>query len=89
MALQSSRGMGILNLGSSQGTTVNEIFEKLRDITGYAREAKHGPAKLGETRKIYLDASKALRGMNWQPSMNLEDGLQRTVEYFRQMEVPA
>jgi UDP-glucose 4-epimerase len=76
-------------LGSGQGTTVNEIFEKLRVITSYARGASHGPAKLGETRKIYLDASKALREMSWQPTVDLEGGLQRTVEYFRQMEVPA
>jgi UDP-glucose 4-epimerase len=88
-AIQASRGMGILNLGSGQGTTVNEIFEKLRDITGYARDAKHGPAKLGETSKIYLDASKARREMGWQPTMNLEDGLRKTVEYFRRMEVTA
>lgn len=89
MAIQASRGMGILNLGSGQGTTVNEIFEKLRIITGYAKDARHGPAKLGETRRIYLDASKALREMNWQPTVDLRDGLQRTIEYFRQREVPA
>lgn len=88
MAIQASRGMGILNLGSSQGTTVNEIFDKLRGITGYGRDTRHGPAKLGETRKIYLDASKALREMDWQPTVDLEDGLQRTVAYFRQIEVP-
>lgn len=88
MAIQASQGLGILNLGSSRGTTVSEIFEKLRDITGYAREARHGPAKVGETRKIYLEAGKAQREMNWRPTIDLENGLQRTVEYFRQMEVP-
>lgn len=89
MAIQASRGMGIINLGSSQGNTVNEIFDKLCVITGYDRDARHGPAKLGETRKIYLDASKALEEINWQPTVDLEDGLRRTVEYFRQTEVPA
>jgi len=89
MAIQASQGLGILNLGSGRGTTVNEIFEKLRDITGYTREAKHGAAKVGETRKIYLDASKAQKELHWEPTVDLKNGLQRTVEYFRQMEVPA
>jgi len=89
MAIQAPQGLGIINLGSGRGTTVNEIFEELRDITGYAREARHGPAKLGETRKIYLAASKAQRELNWEPMVDLENGLRHTVEYFRQMEVPA
>jgi UDP-glucose 4-epimerase len=89
MAIQASQGLGIINLGSGRGTTVNEIFEKLRDITGFSIDARHGPAKIGETRKIYLDASKAQRELNWVPTVDLANGLQRTVEYFRQMEVPA
>lgn len=89
MAIQASQGLGIINLGSGRGTTVNEIFEELRDITGYSIEARHGPAKIGETRKIYLDASKAQSELNWVPTVDLANGLQRTVEYFRQMEVPA
>jgi UDP-glucose 4-epimerase len=89
MAIQASRGLGIVNLGSSRGTTVNEIFEKLGNISGYSRDARHGPAKVGETRKIYLDARKAQRELGWQPEIDLEDGLQRTVEYFRQRELPA
>lgn len=89
MTIQASRGLGIINLGSGQGTTVNEIFEKLSHITGYANDAIHGPAKVGETRKIFLDAGKAQRELNWHPKLDLDDGLQRTVEYFRQTEVPA
>ena len=49
---------GIYNLGCGRGTTVNEIFAGLKLITSYTSEPKHGPEKLGETRRIYLDASK-------------------------------
>ena len=87
MAIQASQGLGIINLGSGRGTTVNEIFEKLRGITDYGREARHGPAKVGETRKIYLDASKAQRELGWQPTTELEEGLKNTVEYFRRVEI--
>ena len=87
MAIQASQGLGIINLGSGRGTTVNEIFENLRGITDYGREARHGPAKVGETRKIYLDASKAQRELGWQPTTELEEGLKNTVEYFRRVEI--
>lgn len=76
----------IYNLGFGRGTSVNEIFADLQRITGYRRAPRHGPAKLGETRRIYLDATKARRELGWSPLTSLEDGLARTVEYFRTTE---
>jgi UDP-glucose 4-epimerase len=87
LALTKAGEAGIYNLGSSTGTTVNQIFNHLKAITGYPLQAVHGPAKLGETRKIYLDASKAQRELGWQPEVNLEDGLRNTVEYFKRAEI--
>jgi UDP-glucose 4-epimerase len=78
---------GIFNLGYGVGTTVNEIFDCLAEITGYVQEPKFGPAKVGETRKIYLDASKAAGKLGWRPTVPLEEGLTETVKYFQQVEV--
>jgi len=89
LALQASQGLGIINLGSGKGTTVNEIYQKLQDITSYSLEVKHGPAKLGETRKIYLDGNKALRLLGWRATIGLDEGLRNTVDYFHQVELPA
>jgi len=89
LALTQNTDSGIYNLGSGRGTTVNEIFEALRPITGYQREVIHRPAKLGETRAIYLDARKAQRELGWSPSVSLEDGLTRTVAYHRAAEQTA
>jgi UDP-glucose 4-epimerase len=72
---------GIYNLGSGYGVSVNQIFESLRKITGYSHDALHGPAKLGETRTIYLDATLAFKQMGWKPVITLEDGLRQTLEY--------
>ncbi|MCL5961643.1 MAG: NAD-dependent epimerase/dehydratase family protein [Chloroflexi bacterium] len=82
LAMERSGGE-IYNIGCGKGTDVNEIYSKLKDITGYPLEAKHGPAKAGETFKIYLDASKAQRGLGWSPTISLEEGLRRTVDFFR------
>jgi UDP-glucose 4-epimerase len=88
-ALRKADGSGIYNLGTGAGTSVNEVFRSLMVITGYRREPLHGPAKLGETRRIYLDASKAARELGWSPRIGLEEGLRETVRYFQQMEVGA
>ena len=88
-ALRKADGSGIYNLGTGTGTSVNEVFRSLMVITGYRREPVHGPAKLGETRRIYLDASKAARELGWSPRIGLEEGLRETVRHFQQMEVGA
>ena len=89
MAMTNQNANQIYNLGYGRGTTVNEIFTTLKRITGYRLSAVHGPAKVGETRQIYLDATKAQRDLGWQPSVDLEEGLQQTVEYFKRRELAA
>jgi UDP-glucose 4-epimerase len=88
-ALQHGNGAGTYNLGTGSGQSVNEVFHHLKSITGYRREAVHGPAKLGETRRIYLDASRATGELGWRPNTALEDGLRATVRYFREVEAGA
>jgi UDP-glucose 4-epimerase len=88
-ALTTANANTVYNLGFGRGTTVNEIYETLVPITGYKLQAKHGPAKLGETRRIFLDASKAGESLGWEASVDLTAGLQKTVEYFKRTEVPA
>jgi UDP-glucose 4-epimerase len=87
MAMTSQNANLIYNLGYGRGTTVNEIFTTLKTITGYQLPGIHGPAKVGETRQIYLDATRAQKELGWKPTVNLEEGLQRTVDYFRQREL--
>lgn len=87
MALTTDRANMIYNLGFGKGTTVKEIFSTLKGITGYGRAANHGPAKLGETRQIYLDATRARQDLGWEPLTNLFEGLEQTVEYFRRSEM--
>ena len=86
LAVTNTNGSGIYNLGTGQGTTVNEIFYSLKSITGYSLSAIHQPPKLGETRRIFLDASKAFRELGWAPTVKIEDGLRSTVEYFKKAE---
>lgn len=85
-----SKGSGqVFNLGYGIGTTVNQIFAGLKSITGYGKDAIYGPARPGETFKIYLDATHAKKELGWEPTIPLHDGLSKTVDYFRQVEYKA
>jgi UDP-glucose 4-epimerase len=86
LALEKNAGSGIYNLGYGIGTSINEIFDHLKQITGYPLEVAYAPAKVGETRRIFLDATKAKQELGWQPTVDLPEGLQRTVEYFKTVE---
>lgn len=78
---------GIYNLGWGRPTSINEIFYTLAGATGYSHPIQHGPAKVGETRHIYLDAKKAAKELGWTPTVSLEHGLEKTISYFRDSEV--
>ena len=75
------RGDGMaLNIGAGQGTSINSVYHILQGITGYEWPAEHGPARISDVYKIYLDNSKAAQEVGWAPETSLEEGLLRTVE---------
>jgi UDP-glucose 4-epimerase len=83
LALTVAPGHGIYNLGSGQGHSVNDIFSALHTVTGYADPPVHGPAKVGETRRIFLDVAKVQRELGWTPTVSLAHGLEQTRDDFR------
>ncbi len=86
MLLEQGSGK-VFNLGFGIGTTVNQIFDGLKKATGYPLQATYGSAKAGETFRIYLDSSRAKQELGWEPTIPLEDGLRKTVEYFQAVEL--
>lgn len=77
------RGEGIYNLGMGVATSINEVFQCLKKLTGYKLDPIYGPAKMGDIFRIYLDAGKARRELGWEPVVSLEDGLGRTLDQLQ------
>lgn len=75
---------GTYNIGSGAGTSVNQIYDRLAALTGYTAPPVHGPGKQGEVFKIYLDATRARQELGWAPQVPLDDGLARTVAFFKE-----
>jgi len=75
----------IYNVGTSKETNVNEIFNMLNKIIGNGQDEKHGPAAPGEQMRSVITSEKLFKKFGWKPSTNLEEGLQKTVEYFKDL----
>jgi UDP-glucose 4-epimerase len=76
-------GSGVFNVGTGRETDVNTLFRQLRLHTGSTCKEIHGEAKKGEQLRSVLDAGAIARALSWKPDVPLEEGLRRTVDFFR------
>lgn len=73
----------IFCIGTGKGTSVNEIFHDLEQITGYTPEVTHAPKRAGDIHLAYFNSSKAERILGWKPEVSIEEGIKATVDFFR------
>jgi UDP-glucose 4-epimerase len=83
LAFTARNANAIYNVGCGVGTSVNEIFQILKELSGYHKNPYYGPAKEGETRRIYLNCIKAQSGLGWTSTMGIHNGLEDTVNYMK------
>ena len=81
--LAMERGHGEYNVGTGKGTSINRIYENLKGIIKYRWSPQNGPVRPGEVFKISLDCSKFEREFGWTAKVTLQEGLNRTVAFFR------
>lgn len=73
---------GEINVGTAIETDVNKIYQLVKNAAGSEIEATHGPARPGEQQTSSLNYNKAKELLNWQPLVTLEEGIQKTADYF-------
>ena len=74
---------GIYNVGTGQETTVNECYGIIKDLTKSQCKDLYGAAKKGEQFRSVLDVTKIREKFGWDPQVSLQEGLTRTVNFFR------
>jgi len=82
LALEGGSGSAF-NFGSGIETSINQVCDTLKGITGFSGDVVYAPEKAGETFRIYLDSSLAEAELGWRATVGLQDGLERTVTHFR------
>ena len=75
---------GTYNVGTGTETSVNDLFRMLIQLTGSTCKQVHGPAKKGEQARSVIDSTKIRQELSWEPKTDLNEGLRKTVDYFRE-----
>jgi nucleoside-diphosphate-sugar epimerase len=74
----------MFNVATGRRVTLNETFKVLQELTGYQGQPKYGPVREGDVKHSLADISKAAAGLGYKPLVDFEDGLRRTVEWYRE-----
>ncbi len=82
-AAETYEEIGILNLGWGRGWTIREIAEHIQRAVGWRGRFEYDPARPdGAPRKV-LDVSRLHAALQWRPQVDLDEGIRRTVEWYR------
>ena len=71
------------NVGSQDEFTMLELAELVRKVTGTAGEVVFQPLPEDDPKQRRPDTTRAREVLGWRPRVSIEDGLRRTLEYFR------
>jgi len=74
-----------VNIGNSRELTVMEIARLVLKLTGSSSSIQHQPLPVDDPKVRRPDIRKAEALLGWTPKVGLEDGLKKTIEYFRKV----
>jgi dTDP-glucose 4,6-dehydratase len=72
-----------VNLGNPHEVTMLQLAETIIRLAGSKSTIVHRPLPVDDPKQRQPDITRARSMLAWQPEVGLEDGLQRTLEYFR------
>ena len=76
-------GGQVFNVATSNRTSLNELLATLKKIFGSNVEPVYREARTGDVRDSQADISKAQQMLGYQPTVGLEDGLRKTVDWYK------
>ncbi len=69
--------------GGARPTAVIELLERIGELTGSRRDPVFEPPREGDIRRSEADVSAAREALGFEPRVRIDDGLERTVEWFK------
>jgi dTDP-glucose 4,6-dehydratase len=72
-----------LNLGNPHEFTVRQLAERVLALTGSRSKIVERPLPVDDPQVRQPDITHAQETLGWEPTISLDDGLRRTIEYFR------
>jgi len=72
-----------VNIGNPHEMTVLQFAKKILQLTGSRSEISYRPLPQDDPQVRQPDITKAKKLLNWEPKVNLDEGLKKTIDYFR------
>jgi dTDP-glucose 4,6-dehydratase len=73
------------NIGNPAELSVLDFARTIQKLTGTKSEIVHRPLPVDDPKVRQPDITKARTKLGWEPKVRLEDGLRRTIDYFRSL----
>ena len=77
----------VFNVATGARFTLNQTVEILRKLTGYTGEVEYAPERTGDIKHSLADVSRARKHFGYDPKVSFEEGLKRTVAWYRSQAV--
>ena len=93
LVIKTSKASGVagkvFNAGNGSRYSLNQIWALLQKIEGVNIPAKYGPRRAGDVRDSQADTTAAVRELGHAPRFTIEEGLRRTLNWYRESPVSA
>jgi len=73
----------VYNIAKGGQTTLNELFDILKEISGKSMNPVHGPERSGDIKHSLADVSKAKRLLGYDPITSPAEGLRKTFDWYK------
>jgi nucleoside-diphosphate-sugar epimerase len=73
----------VFNCATGRRVTLNQTFEAMKKLTGYTGAVKYAPDREGDVKHSLADISRAEKHLGYKVLVNFEEGLRRTVEWYK------
>lgn len=73
----------VINLGNPDERTVKDLATLIIQLTGSSSEVVHEELPADDPQQRKPDITKAKKLLEWNPSVTIEEGLSKTIEYFK------
>ena len=76
----------VINVATGRRTDLYQTFLILKKLIGYDGDVKYGPERAGDVKHSLADISRAQQFLGYKPEVDFEEGLSRTVAWYRSRE---
>ncbi|GAB3005837.1 SDR family oxidoreductase [Niabella terrae] len=74
----------VYNIACGDETSLNGLFDQLKQAAGSNLEPLHGPERVGDVKHSLADVSKARDLLGYNPSIKIEEGLAKTFQWYQE-----